>query len=103
MSHKSQILDLIKRLDDLPVRSEDLLKSFLVDLKITIKEIFGPGNQYLDYLKFVKFRPEAVFVTERELHRSWLSGKAQISNLLRVLLNDPAVHGSETDAASSEG
>jgi hypothetical protein len=94
MSYKAQILDLIRRLDDLPVRHEDLLKGFLVDLKLTIKEIFGPGNQYLDYLKFVKFRPEAVFVTERELSRSWLSGKAQISNLLRVILNDPIVRAS---------
>ncbi len=99
MSHKAQILELLKRLDDLPVRQEDLLKIFLVDLKLTIKEIFGPGNQYLDYLKFVKFKPEAVFVTERELNRSWLSGKAQIANLLRVLLNDPLVRGSaEADA-----
>ena len=97
MSFKSQILDLIQRLDVLPVRNDDHLKTFLVDLKLTLKEIFGPGNQYLDYLKFVKFRPEAVFVTERELQRSWLSGKAQIANLLRVIINDPVVRGSEPE------
>jgi len=102
MSYKPQILDLIKRLDDLPVRNEDLLKVFLVDLKLTVKDIFDPGNQYLDYLKFVKFRPEAVFVTERELQRSWLSGRAQIANLLRVLLSDPAVRGNEPVASVPE-
>jgi predicted nucleotide-binding protein len=95
MSYKSQILELTKRLDDLPVRHETLLKAFLVDLKLTIKDIFGPGNQYLDYLKFVKFRPDAVFVTERELQRSWLAGKAQVVNLLRVIVNDPIVRASE--------
>jgi predicted nucleotide-binding protein len=105
MSRKSQILDLVRRLDDLPLRNEDLLKGFLVDLKLTLKDFFGPGNQYLDYLKFVKFRPEAVFVTERELQRSWLAGRAQIANLLRVILNDPTVRDSEAnpgEAASEE-
>ncbi|GEM_PF-6472732 len=91
MSPRKQFLDFVKRLDDLPARSEQMLIEFISDLKFTIKEIFGPDSQYLDYLKYVKFRPEAVFVTDRELRRCWYGGVAQVSNLLKVILHDPLV------------
>ena len=91
MNQRKQFLDFVKRLDDLPSLSEDMLAEFTTDLKFAIQEVFGSDSQYLDYLKRIKFRPEAVFVTDRELQRCWYSGAAQVSNLLKVILNDPLI------------
>ncbi len=91
MESRQKVLELIRRFEDLPEGNESILRSLLVDLKFFIQENFGSDSQYLGYLRYVKFRPEAVFITDKERERSWHDGIAQVDNLLRVILNDTKI------------
>ena len=101
MQSKQRILELVSRLEDLTACNEDSLLAFIVDLKFAISEIFNPASQYLSYLKFVKIRPDAAFVTDKERERSWQDAVAQIDNLLRVIINDPQINGNAVSASYS--
>jgi hypothetical protein len=103
MDSKQKIFDLITRLQVLPLFNEDVLHEFISDLKFTIEEIFGAESQYLDYLKYVTFIPEVVFVTDKERERSWHDGIAQVDNLLRVILNDSKVSGHPSSSSILSG
>lgn len=99
MDSRQKIFDLLTRLQILPLSDDGVLFEFITDLKFTIQEIFGPESQYLDYLKYVKFIPEIVFVTDIERERSWLNGVSQVDNLLRVILNDVKVRDNSSSAS----
>lgn len=91
MESRQKILELVRRFEALPTGHEDTIRSWITDLHFALDEIFGSESQYLQYLKFIKFHPEVVFVTERERELSWKQGVFQLDNLLRVILNDPKV------------
>src|SRR5262245_59681749 len=91
MEPRRKIVELISRFEDVPVGCDSILRELIVDLKFFIEENVGSESQYLGYLKYVKFRPEAIFVTDKERERSWHDGIAQVDNLLRVILNDPKI------------
>ncbi len=91
MESRQKILELVRRFEVLPPGHEETIRSWIADLHFALDEIFGSDSQYLQYLKYIKFHPEVVFVTDRERERSWKQGVAQLDNLLRVILNDPKV------------
>lgn len=92
MELKKKILDFMYRLEAIPVGHESLLKEYLSDLKKIIQVTFTSQSPYLNYLQFIKFKPDTVFVTDREREQSWQNGTTQVDNLLRVLLNDPKIN-----------
>lgn len=91
MESRQKILELVRRFEILPSGHEGELRTWIVDLNYALQEIFGPDSQYLQYLRYIKFHPEVVFVTDKERDRSWKEGVAQVDNLLHVILNDPKV------------
>lgn len=111
MESRQKILELVRRFEILPAGHEGELRSWIVDLNYALQEIFGPESQYLQYLKFIKFHSDVVFVTDKERERSWKEGVAQVDNLLHVILNDPKVsdqiifepdHADQDDASSED-
>lgn len=93
MDSRQKVFGLVTQLQELPLFDEPVLLGFISDLKLVIEEIFGPSSPYLDYLKYIKFQPDAVFITDKERDRSWQDGIAQIDNLLRVIVHDPKISG----------
>ncbi|MBL8014060.1 MAG: nucleotide-binding protein [Candidatus Omnitrophica bacterium] len=102
MEIKEKILDFMYRLETIPIGHESLLKEYLSDLRKTIQQTFSSDSPYLNYLQFIKFKPDTVFVTDREREQSWQNGATQVDNLLRVLLNDPKVNVQNPSPTSLE-
>lgn len=91
MESRQKILELVSRFEILPAGHQDELRSWLVDLNFALNEIFGPDSNYIQYLNYIQFQPDVLFVTDNEREHRWNQGVTQVDNLLHVILNDPKV------------
>lgn len=89
MESRQKILELVSRFEILPAGHQDELRSWLADLNFALNEIFGPDSNYIQYLKYIQFQPEVIYVTDNEREGRWKQGVTQVDNLLHVILNDP--------------
>lgn len=95
MSNVELIQSLLIDLDVLPSRDENKLDALTRRAGMIIRKIFGNDSKYLKDLSSIDFFPRIFPSTEEYYQKRWLSGKNQLLNLFKTMLEELKLFSTE--------